>query len=286
MFISYKDSDNNGQRTPDSVIAVDIYEKLTQEGFKVFCSRITLEDKIGQKYEPYIFAALNSAPVMIALGTRPEYFNAVWVRNEWSRYLSLIKNGAKKTLIPVFKDMSPYDLPDEFSHLQAKDMGKIGFMQDLIRGVKKLISPNVQRTETVIVTGKQAEAAPLLKRAFMFMEDGDFDNAANYCERVLDLDPENAEAYLAKLIIEKGVRKREDLAKLAQPFDESKNYRNALKFGDAGLTSELEGYIAEIKDRNENERLSGIYRQARSKMFFCKKRNGLSCRSNGIQENY
>ena len=141
VFISYKDSGSNGERTPDSVIAVDIYERLTQEGFKVFCSRITLEDKIGQKYEPYIFAALNSAPVMIALGTKPEYFNAVWVRNEWSRYLGMIKNGAKKTLIPAFKDMSPYDLPEEFAHLQAQDMSKIGFMQDLVRGVKKLIQP-------------------------------------------------------------------------------------------------------------------------------------------------
>ena len=34
--------------------------------------------------------------------------------------------------------MDPYDLPDEFSHLQAQDMSKLGFMQDLIRGLKKL----------------------------------------------------------------------------------------------------------------------------------------------------
>ena len=255
VFISYKDSDNNGQRTPDSVLAVDIYEKLTQEGFKVFCSRITLEDKIGQKYEPYIFAALNSAPVMIALGTRPEYFNAVWVRNEWSRYLNLIKNGAKKTLIPAFKDISPYDLPDEFSHLQAQDMGKIGFMQDLVRGVKKLIRPNEQKTETVIISGKQADAAPLLKRAFMFLDEGDFVKGNEYFERVLDIDPENGEAYLGKLMIEKHVRHREDLAKCAEPFDTSKNYKNAIRFGNADLISELEGYIAVIKDRIEQARI-------------------------------
>ena len=33
---------------------------------------------------------------MLVFGTDYEYFNAVWVKNEWSRYLSLIKNGAKK----------------------------------------------------------------------------------------------------------------------------------------------------------------------------------------------
>ena len=128
VFICYKESDKNGRRTPDSVLANDLYHLLTQEGFKVFFSRITLEDKLGSAYEPYIFAALHSAKVMVVLGTKPEYFNAVWVKNEWSRYLALIKNGAKKMLIPAYKDMDPYDLPDEFSHLQAQDMSKLGFM--------------------------------------------------------------------------------------------------------------------------------------------------------------
>ena len=80
---------------------------MTKEGFKVFFSRITLEDKLGTAYEPYIFAALNSAKVMVVLGTKPEHFNAVWVKNEWNRYLALIKAGAEKTLIPAYQDMDP-----------------------------------------------------------------------------------------------------------------------------------------------------------------------------------
>ena len=138
IFICYKETDADGRRTPDSVLAGELYQELTKEGFKVFFSRITLEDKLGTAYEPYIFAALNSAKVMVVLGTKPEYFNAVWVKNEWSRYLALIKNGAKKTLIPAYRGMDPYDLPDEFSNLQAQDMSKLGFMQDLIRGIKKI----------------------------------------------------------------------------------------------------------------------------------------------------
>ena len=99
VFICYKESDHNGRRTPDSVLANDLYHQLIQEGFQVFYSRITLEDKLGSAYEPYIFAALNSAKVMVVLGTRPEYFQSAWVKNEWNRYLSLIKQGQKK--IPV-----------------------------------------------------------------------------------------------------------------------------------------------------------------------------------------
>lgn len=73
--------------------------ELTKEGFKVFFARYTLEDKLGTAYEPYIYAALNSARVMVVVGTKPQYFNAVWVKNEWSRYLGLMKQGKKKTLI-------------------------------------------------------------------------------------------------------------------------------------------------------------------------------------------
>jgi tetratricopeptide (TPR) repeat protein len=77
VFICYKETDSNGKRTPDSVIANDIYHQLTQEGFKVFYAAITLEGKLGSAYEPIIFSALNSAKVMLAIGTKPEYFNAV-----------------------------------------------------------------------------------------------------------------------------------------------------------------------------------------------------------------
>lgn len=139
VFICYKEVNEEGNRTRDSVLAGELYYQLTQEGFKVFFSRITLEDKLGMAYEPYIFAALHSAWIMVVLGTSPENFQAVWVRNEWCRYLSLIRNGEKKVLIPAYRDMDPYDLPKEFSHLQALDMSRLGFAQDLIRGIKKIL---------------------------------------------------------------------------------------------------------------------------------------------------
>ena len=44
VFICYKETDANGRRTPDSVLATELYHELVKEGFKVFFSRITLED--------------------------------------------------------------------------------------------------------------------------------------------------------------------------------------------------------------------------------------------------
>ena len=269
VFICYKETDNNGRRTPDSVLANDLYHQLTQEGFKVFFARITLEDKLGSAYEPYIFAALNSAKVMVVLGTKPEFFNAVWVRNEWSRYLALIKQGQKKMLIPAYKDMDPYDLPEEFSHLQAQDMSKLGFMQDLIRGIKKIAQADAPKTTVVketVISGGNANTAPLLKRAFMFLEDGDWNSANEYCEKVLDIDPENASAYLGKLLSELRVRKQEALKDQAEPFDHNNNYQKAVRFADEKVKTALAGYIEHINTRNENARLDSIYTRAKNAM--------------------
>lgn len=207
VFICYKETDESGKRTQDSAIANDIYYQLTQEGFKVFYAAITLEDKLGSEYEPHIFAALNTAKVMLVLGTKPEYFNAVWVKNEWSRFLAMMKKDRSKMLIPCYRDMDPYELPEEFSHLQAQDMSKIGFINDITRGIKKVLhkdelKPTQQTTPVQQAAAAGANVAPLLERAFMFLEDGNWQEADQYCEKVLDQDPKNAQAYLGKLIID------------------------------------------------------------------------------------
>lgn len=146
IFICYKETDENGQRTRDSVLADEVYYHLTKEGYRVFFSRITLQDKLGESYEPYIFAGLHSAKIMIVIGTDPKNLQSAWVKNEWNRYLALIQKGEAKVLIPAYRDMDPYDLPKEFSHLQALNMAQLGFMQDLLHGVGKIIGSAANTT--------------------------------------------------------------------------------------------------------------------------------------------
>lgn len=272
VFLCYKETDANGQRTQDSVIANDIYYQLKQEGLKVFYAAITLEGKLGSAYEPIIFAALNSAKVMLVIGTKPEYFNAVWVKNEWSRYLKIIKKDRSKLLIPCYRDMDAYELPEEFAHLQAQDMAKIGFINDIVRGIKKVAKKDEPKQtvvkETVVTTSPvNANISPLLKRAFMFLEDGDFESADEYCEKVLDQDPENAQAYLGKLMAELEVNKPENLKNCARPFDDNNYYHKVLRFGDAKLRETLQEYVEYIKARNEEARLSSIYNNAVKNML-------------------
>lgn len=111
-----------------------------------------------------------------------------------------------------------------------------------------------------------ANVAPLLKRAFMFLEDGDWTSADKYCERVLDIDPENAQAYFGKLMAELHVKKQDMLKDQAEPFNDSINYQKAIRFADENFKTVLTGYIEYINTRNENARLEGIYNQATSTM--------------------
>ncbi len=221
IFICYKETAENGERTLDSVLAQDVYDALTDKGYRVFFSRITLEDKLGMEYEPYIFAALNSAKVMLVFGTDYEYFNAVWVKNEWSRFLKLMAKDKEKHLIPCFKGIDAYDMPKEFARLQAQDLGKVGATQDLLRGIEKILPKQKAETivqERVVVGGSgDNKVAALLERGNMALEDGDWAKADSFFEDVLNNDAKNAQAYLGKTLAQERcrtldafIRKRKD----------------------------------------------------------------------------
>ena len=218
VFLCYKETGEDGQRTRDSLMAQEVYYELTEQGYRVFFARITLEDKAGAEYEPYIFAALNSAKVMVVIGSKPEHFNAVWVKNEWSRFLSMMKKDRSKLLLPCYRDMDPYDLPEALSVLQSYDMGKIGFMQDLIRGVKKVIDAGKPQEvaketvkETVVVHNEGgSNVQALLKRGNMALEDGEWSKADEFFEQVLNQDAECGAAYLGKFLASKKSKNAQD----------------------------------------------------------------------------
>ena len=251
VFICYKEkTDKSGMRTHDSVLAQDVYDALTANGLKVFFSRITLEDKLGRQYEHYIFAALNSAKVMLAIGTKYEYFQAAWVKNEWSRFLRLAAKDRSKVLIPCFCDMDPCDLPDEFKGLQAQDLGKLGAVQDLVRGVGKLLAKDAPKDgdvqQAAVSNPAAATVQSLLKRAFMFLEDGEWGSANKYAEKVLDIDPENGEAYLAKAMSDLKKRSRSSMNDVSG-IALNANIQKALRFGSGSLKNEINGYIESTK---------------------------------------
>lgn len=84
-----------------------------------------------------------------------------------------------------------------------------------------------------------AELAPLLERVFLFLEDGEWAKADEYCERVLDKAPRTSLAYLGKFMAEKRVRTREDLPDVPIDLEGDRNYSKAVRFADPDLAELL-----------------------------------------------
>lgn len=201
VFICYKETDEKKERTKDSVLAQKIFNELTEKKYRVFFSKITLEDKLGTLYEPYIFAALQSSRVMIHVTSSEENTNSVWVRNEWSRYLKMISSGQKKTLIPCYFDISPYELPEEMQRLQGQDMSKIGAMQDLIRGVEKLLGKKENDSN---LGEKGVDATSLyfdrLEKGNIYLSKGLWNDAISEFSSATKLHEINGQAYIGLLL--------------------------------------------------------------------------------------
>ncbi|MDR1801340.1 MAG: toll/interleukin-1 receptor domain-containing protein [Lachnospiraceae bacterium] len=260
VFICYKESTDGGSRTKDSVLAQDIYYSLTKEGYNVFFSRITLEKKLGQEYEPYIFAALNSAKVMLVIGTDPDYFKSIWVRNEWSRFLALSKRDRLKLLIPCYSGMDPYDLPDELSMLQAQDMGKIGFIQDLLHGINKVMQTtklsedkyhNVTQNDSKVKEKQTNSSAieSLFNQAMLYLEKKEWQIATSFLNQLINIDPEYAPAYIGKLCVGLGLQNELELAKYSKSIAGYDNYQKALQFANEQQRVVYEGYELAIQAR-------------------------------------
>lgn len=236
IFICYKETDEDGQRTKDSVMAQDIYDALTAKGYKVFFARITLEDKLGQEYEPYIFSALTSAKVMLAIGTNYEYFNAVWVKNEWSRFLDMMKSDKSKTLIPCFADIDAYDMPQEFKNLQGQDMSKIGFMQDLIRGIGKLINHS-SANSLAFKDGATVDSLAMRAEDYLLIENWEL--AEKYSERVLNIDSQYAKGYLYKLMAHFHIASLNDIDNCTNEINSTFEYCKLMEYADEHLKNNL-----------------------------------------------
>lgn len=94
------------------------------------------------------------------------------------------------------------------------------------------------------------------------MEDQNWEDAAAYCEKVLDMEPECAEAYLGKLMVEMKASRKEQLGEWTRSFADSPNYAKVKRFGDAALCEELEGYLRQISQNQAYQRDEEIYKKA------------------------
>jgi hypothetical protein len=121
VFISFKNTEADGNQTRDSFLATEVYNYLSSRGLSVFLSAISLEALGVAAYKKAIDTALDSAHVLVAVGTSAAHLDAEWVRYEWDSFFSDTLSGHKKDgrIFVYLEGMTVADLPRTLRQSQA-----------------------------------------------------------------------------------------------------------------------------------------------------------------------
>ena len=227
IYISYRAQDDNGDKTPVSEIAGHLYNKLTSARYRVFLSEAALKGKKQSDCEPYIYSALNSANVMLALGTSYDDYNDVWVKNEWNRYLEIAEKNKNKCLIPCYKDVDEYDIPKEFAGLKVCQLGNDDTFNNIMAEIANVVKPEsvnqpapepekaepaeeIELEEIEII--EPVDINKLLDEGFSAISDKNWKKANKLFFHVLDEEPDNSKAYWGQLLVQQECTNAREMA--------------------------------------------------------------------------
>ncbi|MBQ5488369.1 MAG: toll/interleukin-1 receptor domain-containing protein [Clostridia bacterium] len=167
VFISYKCSDDNGERTRDYAIAKEIEESLLSLGYSVFFSSDTLEQLGSSRYKADIDQALDSAKLMVVVLTKAEYALSHWVQYEWDSFYNDYLSGLRKdaNLFTVTLGVDIHDLPRTLRNVQnfPYESGTAAFVDYVKHVLKKEpehspardTEPGKPGSTLTVITGRQ-----------------------------------------------------------------------------------------------------------------------------------
>ena len=123
VFISFKNNDDNGKPTKESLTAKKLYDFLTAKGLRVFFSNVELEFLGTAQYMDAITEALDSSIFLIAVGSSHDNLNSKWVKSEWSSFLNDIYSNIKPNaaVFVLCDGMNMHELPRALRQQQAFD---------------------------------------------------------------------------------------------------------------------------------------------------------------------
>ncbi len=113
---------------------------------------------------------------------------------------------------------------------------------------------------------------PLIERMYIFLEDGNWNKANEYCERILDLSPKNTDAYIGKLMIDYKINQISNFENCKKSFENNANYQRILQYGSDTIKLQFQNYLIKINSQKEQinqRRQAGIekLKQSSSKII-------------------
>jgi tetratricopeptide (TPR) repeat protein len=123
-----------------------------------------------------------------------------------------------------------------------------------MKHTKDRIKAMAQEVTGTVAVSNIANIESLMKRGKLLLEDSDWKQANECFDKVLEVNPEYAQAYVGKLCAGLGVRKEELLGESRRTFIGLNSYQNAIRFADADYRVKLEGYNKVSQDLIEKYR--------------------------------
>ena len=265
----------------DSDKAIELVEMLEAQGISCFISLRNLRHGVGsqENYEKslkdamdhcmsFIFvSSLNSRNIECdAYDKEMPYIMEKDVDNspgQYRNFYTKIPNEYKKPRVEYRIEDS---LEDNFADYLVDEFFDGYERAYTIKDVAIRIMEQSRRTNLTPAKSVEAPKAQsnsfdsLIKRIYLLLEDGEFDKADELCEQVLNGDPENAEAYICKMLIEFKCHTKDELSSLKTSIANSKNYNKVIRFGNdeqiayvKGVEESAQAYFKKVREEEERK---------------------------------
>ncbi len=146
------------QKTADCNRANDIYYYLRDKGYKPFFSERDVQMLTGADYEALILYALTVSKCMLVVCSDAEYLQTPWVKNEYTRFLELMRGGEKASdaITVVYANAPVERLPGR----EGKIQGIHALSMDAMSRIEEFVRTHV-RTEIQRVAATEQPATGL-----------------------------------------------------------------------------------------------------------------------------
>lgn len=277
-FLCVKVSDENKGQTKDCQAAYDLYYHLKGKGYSPFFSETEIKNKVGADYEARILYALFVSECMLIVCSDEQYLHTKWVKNEYTRYMSLSENYAKErnNIAFAFRGTPIEKLPGRSGRIEGIDLNRPDAYSrieeyissfapinlnanleiarksygDNVVKKKSVARQGVSKRELAAIAGGEITISEQSKLNIVndFLSRGDFTNAVRQCDVVLQQNAANGEAYWLRFLA--GLRCKDEASFIG-------NKAEVTNFDD------FEKAIAATKDEKRRKRFySALYERA------------------------
>ena len=248
-----------GVSVDDDLEGEKLFLRFTENlGFRVFYAPEMLKDKSPAEKAAITAYALENSRIMLPIFKTESDCVDGYMNYAVNKFSLEAANNEEKSVFPIFNAgvLNFQQLPEALVWSDiAFDYSDSEFMREISEKVEGILKPEEAAVvPDAIVTATAANKENLIKRAYMFLEDGEYETADTYFDKILDIDIEDSRAYIGKLLASCKLKSEDEIPNLPQTVTDDKNFIKALRFATPEQKARYEALNGAIVERIESEK--------------------------------